>query len=264
MSYYEAEHLQACMAPAVPNPLFNQIFLSGPARESDLESAFDRFGRAGVTPRLEIGPGAISSGLAVQLARRGFMHTHADPILIQSRRGTEQRPGSEIQVTRVQSAEAFDCFIVTYLRALRVAPQLVPLQRSYMEHWLQVPGWRLYFASKDDVPIGIGVLFSRGNVAYLAEGATISEFRARGAQTALILARLLDAREDSAQLVFSRAQFGSTSQRNLEKAGLESRYTLAIWTKETDNPPSSLHLAERLAAERLAAERPTSCRPTTG
>jgi hypothetical protein len=231
VSYYEAEHLQVCLAPAVPNPLFNQIFLSGPARERDLECAFELFDRAGMTPRLEIGPGALCSGLAEQLARRGFMHTHAEPILIQSGRGTE-RPGSEIQVTRVQSAEALDCFIVTYLRALRVAPQLVPLQRSYMEHWLHVPGWRLYFASKDDVPLGIGVLFSRANVAYLAEGVTISEFRARGAQTALISARLSDARKDLARLVFSRAQFGSTSQRNLEKAGLESRYTLAIWTKE--------------------------------
>jgi hypothetical protein len=230
--YYEAEHLQACMAPAVPNPLFNQIFLSGPARERDLESAFHLFEGAGATPRVEMGPGAICHGLAVQLASRGFIHTHADLILIQSNRGTEQRPGSKIQVTRVQSHEAFDGFIATYLRALQVAPELVPIQRSYMEYWLHVPGWALYFASEDDIPIGIGVLFSKSDVAYLAEGVTIPEFRARGAQTALISRRLVDASGNSSRLVFSRAQFGSTSQRNLERAGLESRYTLAIWTKE--------------------------------
>lgn len=243
--YYEAENLQACMAPGSPNRLFNQIFLSGPADSKDLARMLDLFDRTGALPRLEISPGAICTELAVQLTERGFLHTHSDPILIQTERATAVRVGAEIQVTRVESAAAFDCFVATYLQALQVAPERMQLQRRYMEHWRSIPGWTLYVARKADVAMGIGVLFSKGDVAYLAEGATIPKFRGRGAQTALISERLAETRENSYRLVFSRAQFGSTSQRNLERAGLESRYTLAIWSNEDRSPKHEMADARR-------------------
>ena len=105
--------------------------------------------------------------------------------------------------------------------------------RSYVERWLDVPGWALYLAKEEDLPVGVGVLFRNGDVAYLADAATVPEFRGRGAQSALISQRIVDAWQPPVRLVFRRAEFGSSSQRNLERAGLESRYTVSIWTKET-------------------------------
>src|SRR6185312_16284147 len=68
--YFEAEHIRACLAPGVPNPFFNQVFLGGPAEHQDLERVFALFDQCSMTPRFEIGPGAISSTLARQLTER--------------------------------------------------------------------------------------------------------------------------------------------------------------------------------------------------
>jgi len=169
----------------------------------------------------------------MHLAGRGFTHTQSDPILIQSSRAAHRGSEAEIRVERVQSVEALDIFGTTYVRAWQVEAWLAPMLRSYVERWIDVPGWTLYLAKEVDLPVGVGVLFSNGGVAYLADAATIPEFRGRGAQSALISQRIVDAWQTPVGLVFSRAEFGSSSQRNLERAGLESRYARSIWAKET-------------------------------
>lgn len=229
--YFEAEHVRACMAPGVPNPFFNQVFVGGPAEPRDVESVLALFEQYGMTPRFEIAPGAISSALAKLLSERGFIHTQSDPIHILTEREVNERPGSDIQIHRVGSVEALDSFKTTYVRAWQVEAWLAPILQSYVERWLQVSGWTLYLATGGELPVGIGVLFETGDAAYLADAATIPQFRGRGVQSALIARRVADASQSSPRLVFSRAEFGSVSQRNLERGGLQSQYSVTIWTK---------------------------------
>jgi hypothetical protein len=159
------------------------------------------------------------------------MHTQSDPILIHGGREADEHLGRDIQTHRVESAEALGSFKSAYVRAWQVEAWLAPTLQSYVEHWLLVPGWTLYLATQGEVPIGVGILFEDGDAAYLADAATIPELRGRGAQSALIARRVGDAWRSSRRLVFSRAEFGSTSQRNLERAGLQANHTVAIWTK---------------------------------
>src|SRR5689334_19471607 len=113
--YFEAEHIRACLAPGVPNPFFNQVFVGGPAHEGDLETALASFEQCSMTPRLEIGPGALSSELARQLAVRGFIPTLAEPMLIHGRRAVDEHLGSDVQTQRVESGEALEVFKTTYV-----------------------------------------------------------------------------------------------------------------------------------------------------
>ena len=229
--YFEAEHIRACLAPGVPNPFFNQVFVSGPAREGDLERALALFEQCSMVPRLEIGPAALSIGLARQLAVRGFIPTLAEPMLIQCRQAVDAQLRSDVQTRRVESGEALEVFETTYVQAWQIEAWLVPTLQAYVERWLQVPGWTLYLAMQAERPIGVGVLFEMDDAAYLADAATIPGCRGCGAQSALIARRVADASRHSRRLIFSRAEFGSTSQRNLERAGLQSNYTATIWTK---------------------------------
>ena len=67
------------------------------------------------------------------------------------------------------------------------------------------------------------------DVGYLANASTLPAFRRRGVQGALIAARIADARAAGCEAVCSQAEFGSASQRNLERAGLSVAYTKAVW-----------------------------------
>jgi hypothetical protein len=229
--YFEAPHLRACIAPGTPNPAFNQVYVSGPVALADLERALESFEVHGMTPCLQLGPGSISSDVARFLDQRGFVHTQSDPVLI-------HQPGTEpavrtlgFSVRRVQSGGELEAFKEAYLRAWQVGEWLAPTLLTYIERWPDVEGWSLYLARERDVPSGVAILYERGGVAYLADAATVPELRGRGAQGSLIAQRVALAYRGGAKLVFSRAEFGSTSQRNLERGGLMSRFTVALWNK---------------------------------
>jgi ribosomal protein S18 acetylase RimI-like enzyme len=57
------------------------------------------------------------------------------------------------------------------------------------------PGWHALVARENDAPVSIGLLHVRGDVGYLAGGATDPAFRGRGAQGALVAERVRRALE---------------------------------------------------------------------
>jgi hypothetical protein len=227
--FFEAEHLRACMAPGVPNPFFNQVFLSGPATLPDVESVLVSFEQHRMKPQIDVASGAIPAELASCLARHGFRHTQSYPVLVQE--GDVAQPHSDVEVIRVESARAIEAFKAVYIRGWQVEAWLAPTLRSYIERWLDIPGWTLYLASDQGDPVGIGILFEQ-RLAYLADATTAPESRCRGAQSALIARRIADAQQGAGGVIFSRAESGSISHRNLERAGFNARYTAAVWTKE--------------------------------
>jgi GNAT superfamily N-acetyltransferase len=95
--------------------------------------------------------------------------------------------------------------------------------------WFGRPGWRLYLARVDGVPAATAALTVDGHLGYLANAATLPAMRGRGCQTALLARRIADAAAAGCDSVASLAEFGSTSQRNLERAGLGVAFTQAVW-----------------------------------
>jgi GNAT superfamily N-acetyltransferase len=94
---------------------------------------------------------------------------------------------------------------------------------------LVATGARFYLAELDGQPAAAAALFVTRNVGCLASAATLPAFRGRGAQSALIPARIADAHAAGCDMVATVAAFGSPSQRNLERAGLRIAYTKATW-----------------------------------
>ena len=88
-------------------------------------------------------------------------------------------------------------------------------------------GW-LYVATVGDVPAAAAALTVADGIGYLANAATLPTFRRRGCQRALIAARVADAADAGCDLVTSGATFGSSSQRNLERAGFRLAYTKPV------------------------------------
>jgi GNAT superfamily N-acetyltransferase len=81
----------------------------------------------------------------------------------------------------------------------------------------------------DGKPISAGMLFIYDEVAILAGASTVREGRRKGAQSALLDARLRFAAEKGCRLAMMGAAPGSVSQRNAEKNGFRIAYTRTKW-----------------------------------
>ena len=95
--------------------------------------------------------------------------------------------------------------------------------------WFGRPGWRLYLARVDGLPAATAALTVEGGLGYLANASTLPAMRGRGCQSALVARRIADAAAAGCDMVASLAEFGSGSQRNLERAGLRVAFTQAVW-----------------------------------
>jgi GNAT superfamily N-acetyltransferase len=88
---------------------------------------------------------------------------------------------------------------------------------------------RCFLAELDSQPIAAGALSLFGGVALLAGASTVPEHRNRGAQRALLQARLEYAAEHGCDMAMMAAGPGSASQRNAERQGFRVGYTRIKW-----------------------------------
>jgi hypothetical protein len=86
-----------------------------------------------------------------------------------------------------------------------------------------------YLAEQNDQPIAAGMLFIYDDVCMLAGAATVPSARNRGAQGALLAARLEHATASGCKLALMGAAPGSQSQINAQKAGFHIAYTRTKW-----------------------------------
>ena len=90
-------------------------------------------------------------------------------------------------------------------------------------------GSRPFIAELDGKPIAAGGFGIYGDVCILAGAATIPEFRGRGAQNALLAARLRFAADEGCRMAMMGAAPGSQSQKNAQRNGFNIAYTRIKW-----------------------------------
>ncbi|MCB9794662.1 MAG: hypothetical protein H6741_18270 [Alphaproteobacteria bacterium] len=103
-------------------------------------------------------------------------------------------------------------------------PAKQALALAALAPWPGPPAWRRYTAFIEGVPAGEAILAQFGDVAYLADAATVPRFRRRGVQRALIARRIADARAAGAQHVFGAVQYGDQSWANMRALGLREAF----------------------------------------
>ncbi|MCA1614704.1 MAG: hypothetical protein LC795_11295 [Acidobacteria bacterium] len=86
-----------------------------------------------------------------------------------------------------------------------------------------------FLAELDGLPVATGAMSVCEGVALLAGASTVPEARERGAQLALLDARLRHAAGEGCDLAMMCALPGSPSQRNAERRGFRIAYTRVKW-----------------------------------
>lgn len=90
-------------------------------------------------------------------------------------------------------------------------------------------GAQPFIAELDGEPISTGALYIYDDIALLAGASTIPEGRRKGAQSALLDARLRYAAGQGCTMAMMGAAPGGQSQRNAEKNGFRVAYTRTKW-----------------------------------
>ncbi len=104
------------------------------------------------------------------------------------------------------------------------------IERVY-EDFAAVPGFRRYLARVDGMAAGGAGVREFEGVAQLCGAATLPAFRRQGVQTALLHARLRDARRRGCDLAVITTAPGSKSQQNAQRQGFSLLYARALHVK---------------------------------
>jgi hypothetical protein len=223
------------MFDGVGSPL-TQTFglgLDGPVSPADLDH-IEQFFRDRQSPVLhEVSPLAHMSLLTL-LTERGYHVIEFTSVMWRSI-GTGYRDGALAATTvsaRPITGDEHETWATTAAEGWNHLPELMPflreLSRINPHRRNHVP----FIAELDGTPIAAGGLAIDNGIALLAGASTIPAARRRGAQRALLDARLRYAGSAGCDIAMMGAAPGSDSQRNAERQGFRVAYTRVKWRKE--------------------------------
>ncbi len=158
-----------------------------------------------------------SHGLGPELEDRGFVRDYG--WMKFSRGVSPRRARSELDVRRVDAGRAED-FARVVVEAYGLPDWTAPLAANVVGRG----GWSCYVAYADGEPAGAGALFVHDRLGWLGFAGTREQYRGRGAQSAILAARIEEARRQGCTIVTTETgelQEGrpSSSYRNIVRAG---------------------------------------------
>ena len=100
------------------------------------------------------------------------------------------------------------------------------------------PGWSCYVAYDGDAPAGAGALYVDGGVGWLGFGATLPAYRGRGAQSAILAARIEDARRQGCRRWSPRPASSTTTARRARTATSSAQVSARAGVRPNYRAPS--------------------------
>lgn len=214
----------------IPGPSFNTVKGLKGEDENQINKIIDFYKQKGIPVRFELTPAHTSPELLACLNDAGYYHNdfHSTLYAPLTPEIDTSYDATSITIRKLKRNE-FDTFAEIYTKGFQMPAFLKSGVALNNEILYNVKNWSFYLASFENEPAGIAVLFIKDRIANLAAAATLPSFRNKGIQSALIKHRINDANLQKCDLIVGQAKFGSTSQNNMERAGLSIAYTKAIW-----------------------------------
>lgn len=218
------------MFDGVGSPL-TQTFGLGMAQAADaaaLDAVESFFRSRGAAVDHEVSPLALGDPLAL-LAGRGYVPIELTDVLFRALGpGDDTTSASGLTITTAGPAEG-DAWAEAAADGWSEHPEVVPFVRDLGSVYPYTVGATCFAAAVGGTPAATGVLAIHDGIAVLAGASTRPAFRRRGAQTALLAARLRHARTSGCDLAMICARPGSDSHRNAERRGFCVAYTRIKW-----------------------------------
>jgi GNAT superfamily N-acetyltransferase len=212
-----------CAIPGLDSPMLNRATALGVEREptdTELDEIEAFFGAAGVRYYVSVPPAARGE-LEPRLRERGFTDGYA---WMKFSRGVDPVPARETPLSVEQTRDE-----ATFSRILASAFDLAPDTPINWGAVADLPGWSLFLACDGGEPVATAALLVQEGVGWLGAAGTLAEQRGKGAQAALIAARIERARELGADTVVTETgeqlpDRQNKSYRNILRAGFAEAY----------------------------------------
>ena len=194
--------------------------------------ALERFFRdRGAVPAHEISPLADPALLPL-LGERGYSPIELTSLLYRPvapdlRLEREADPGLAVRSVGADEADTWSEVAAEGWNT--ESPHAAAFVRGMGRIAAQAEGTHCFLAELDGRPVAAGAFSVGEGVALLAGASTIPSARRRGAQRALLEARLRAAAGHGCELAMMGAAPGSASQRNAERQGFRIAYTRIKW-----------------------------------
>lgn len=212
------------------DPHFNHVFKLNEERIGHLPQIVDFYKGHQALFWVTMNPFDFSTKVSSDLIKYGLHPAGYHTKFIGTSTETESHASPSISVEGV-TEKTLESAVETALEGSGVPRKEWGRQAPYVRILHQIPQIHWFLASADEKPAGTGALYVRDRLAYLSSAETRPSFRRMGCHTALINRRLRLAAELGYELVVGAADFGTSSFRNLMRAGLQIAYTEAWWIK---------------------------------
>jgi hypothetical protein len=214
-----------------PDSPLTQTFglgMSGTPTGSEMDSIEAFFLGRGAPVYHEVSPLA-GTGMLEMLHRRGYEPFEYTSVLVRPIPGGTEAPTDSGPRVRLVDDDGHDAWVEASVRGWSEYPELAGYMRDLGRITARRRGVCRFLAEIEGVPVAAGLLSIRENVAVLAGASTVPEWRRRGAQLALLDARLRYAAARGCTVAMMCALPGSGSQRNAERHGFRLVYTRLKW-----------------------------------
>ncbi|WP_132118999.1 GNAT family N-acetyltransferase [Actinocrispum wychmicini] len=205
---------------------------------ADLDAVEEAFAAHGATPQVELAHLADPE-IGALLTARGYRLESFENVLGLALDGEYERSSPAGIVIRPSGDDEFEHWLDVMAEAVAEPDtQGVPWHEEFPREIYQralrdsaSAGVRRYAAVRADVLAGgAGLRVSEG-IAQFAGAATAPVHRRRGIQSALLSARLADAKAAGCDVAVITTQPGSKSQQNAQRQGFDLLYTRAVLVK---------------------------------
>ena len=220
------------MFDGVGSPLTQSFGLGlfGEVTDNHLASLETFFVERGAAPQHEMSVLAGNAALA-PLAARGYRPIELSTVLVQPVVDAPRPALPRSLGVRVIGADEVDRWATTSAAAWGETPELAAFMLAFGRVAATASGCTAFLAEWDGEPIAAAAMNLHQGTALLAGAATIPAWRGRGAQAALLGARLRHAANVGCDVAMMVAEPGSTSQRNAERQGFRVVYNRIKWGK---------------------------------
>lgn len=206
----------------------NRITRLAPRDSDRLDEILAFYASLGLRPWLEVTP-RVELRLPAGTELLGFQS------VLYGRPRVDVEPATDVRETTDAATAA-----LLILEAFGVPEERIERHSGALARATAACSGRVFVIEAEGGPAAGAILTTLDGVGYLAMAGTLTQFRGRGFQQALIAARIAAAAEAECALMVATAEFGSVSQRNIERGGLRTAYTKPVLRL---TPPGGRHPA---------------------